>query len=236
MHDHLWLGVDRKLEEALRSYEEMGRSLQTSPPGTPMYAAQLATDTLPDNRWQDSFYAHVGTFLAKVRSVPSIIEACFGADRGHWRMRKWLDSLPPDELLRREDFSRQLAADQKTFRAHHLTNERDISEHRLGFPNIEGKVVGPFGTAHTASPTNRIPTAEIRPLEPNINNDPALMWAATLPPRPVRPHWEQFTIGGKPLFKECRAYLTLAEQLVDQARCISQRVHGTDILTTPPSS
>jgi hypothetical protein len=48
------------------------------------------------------------------------------------------------------------------FRKHYLTNERNMSEHRLGFPNVEGEVIGPFGEVHTASPVKRIPTAESR--------------------------------------------------------------------------
>jgi hypothetical protein len=230
MHEHLWAGADRKLEEALGSYEAMARSLQP-PARMPMSPHEVI-----DTRWQDSLYTNAGTFLAKVRSVPSIIEACFGADRGSRPMKEWLDSLPPDERLRRQTFSHQFRPDREAFRQRHLTNERDVSEHRTGFPSIEGKVVGPFGTVHIASPAHRIPTAENRPLEADIGKDPALMWAATQPPRPIQPRWDQFTIGGKPLFEECRAYLTLAQQLVSQARDIAQRVHGTNSLTTPPSS
>jgi hypothetical protein len=235
MYDHLWFGVDRKLEEALRCYEEMGRSLQPPAWTTPMYAIQFATDTIADTRWQDTFYAHVGTFLAKVRSVPEVIEACFGADRVLMKM-PWWSGLTTDEQSRRAAFSKQFGSDYDAFRKHHLTNQRNVSEHRLGYPNIEGKVPGPFGAVHTASPTNRIPTAESRPLEPNIGNDAALMWAATLPPHPVRPRWDQFTINGKPLFDECRAYVQLASNLRARAGPICEAVHGSHSLSTPPNS
>jgi hypothetical protein len=235
MHDHLWRGVNGKIEEAHRSLREMGRLLDP-PEQTHWNVALESAGAVLDTRWQDNLYAHVGTFLAKVRSVPSIIEACFGIDRGSRQMRDWLDGLPPDERLRRQTFSDQFRADKEAFRKHHLTTERDVSEHRLGFPNVEGRVVGPFGQVHIAGPDRRIPTAEPRPLEANINNDPALQWAATLPPRPVRPHWDQFTIAGKPLFPECRAYLQLASDLCGRAQKICDAVHGGQPLSTPPTS
>jgi hypothetical protein len=234
MHDHQWAAVDRKLEEAQQCYEEMGRSL-APPESTHMNVALQAAGVILDTRWQDSFYRHVGTFLHKVRSVPSIIEARFGADCSR-PMKRWFDSLPPDERRRRQTFSDQFRGDREAFRQHPLTNERDVTEHRLGFPNIEGKIDGPFGKVHTASPTSRIPTAECRPLEPNINNDPALQWAATLPPRPIQPRWDQFTINGRPLFAECQAYLQLARDVRERAGKICDVVHGGKALSTPPSS
>jgi hypothetical protein len=235
MHDHLWAGVGRKLEEAHSILADMPKSLQP-PERTHMTVVLESAGAILGSDWQSSFYSLVGTFLAKVRSAPSIIEACFGADRVSQQMKDWWDRLPPDEQRRRQAFSAQFRADREVFRNHYLTTERDVTEHRLGFPNIEGKVGGPFGQVHTATPINRIPDAESRPLEPDIGNDQALQWAATLPPRPVQPRWDQFTINGKPLFPECQDYLTLAQQLVEKARAISQSVHGANHLTTPPSS
>jgi hypothetical protein len=111
-----------------------------------------------------------------------------------------------------------------------------VSEHRRGFPNIEAAVIGPFGTKYVAGPDRRIPTSECRPLEPNINNDPALMWAATLPPRPIDPpRWDQWTICGKPLFEECRAYLQLASDIRVGAQKICDAVHGAQHVSTPPT-
>jgi hypothetical protein len=233
MHDDLWAGAHRKLEDALLYLDEMAKSLQP-PDRTPMNVVLQSAGAIIGNRWQNSFYAHVDTFLAKVRSVPEVIECCFGADRGSRPMRDWFDRLPPAEQTRRQTFSDQFRTDREAFRRHYLTNERNISEHRLGFSNVEGKVIGPFGEVHTASPAKRIPDAESRRFGPG--DDPALPWAATQSPQPVQPKWDQFTIDGKPLFAECQAYLALAQQLVHQARVISERVHGTDSLTTPPSS
>jgi hypothetical protein len=88
---------------------------------------------------------------------------------------------------------------------------------------------------HIGSPVRPVPIAESPPPRDNPDNDPALQWAATQPPLPVQPIWSGFTIDGKPLFAECRDYLALAERLVEQARSISQRVHGSNNVTPPPA-
>ena len=85
MHEQLWAGVDRKLQGALFYFIEMGRSLESA-------------------IWQESFYAHVDTFLAKVRSVPEVIESCFGADRV-LIATEWFGQLPDDEQKRRKTFN-----------------------------------------------------------------------------------------------------------------------------------
>ncbi len=235
MYD-LWRGVDGRIREAERSYREMGISI--SPPDHTWENAALVAAGVDVNRpWQDTFYPHVSTFLAKVRSVPSIIRACFGKDLGSAEMRDWWDRLTPDERLRREDFSDQFRSDWETFRDHDLTNERNVSEHRLGFPNIEAKVVSPFGTEYVARPGVRIPTSECRPLEPNINNDPGKMWAATLPPRPIDPpRWDQWTICGRPLFPECQGYLQFASDIRGRAKVICDAVHRDQHVTAPPAN
>jgi hypothetical protein len=235
VYEHPWLGVDGRIREAERSYREMGRSI--SPPDHTWENVALVAAGVDVNRpWQDTFYEHISTFLAKVRSVPSIIEASFGKDLGSRQMKNWWNTLSADEWQRRETFSRRFVADRDTFNKHYLTNERNASEHRLGFPNVEARVVGPFGKEYIARPDRRIPTSECRPLEPNINNDPALMWAATLPPRPIDPpRWDQWTICGKPLFPECQTYLQLAHVIRDRAQVICDAVHGGKHLSKPPT-
>jgi hypothetical protein len=101
---------------------------------------------------------------------------------------------------------------------------------------MEAEVTGPFGTVHTATPANRIPDAESRPLEPNIANNSGAPWAATQSPLPIRPKPEQFTItrAKKPLFAECERYLALAEQVAASGRSIAANVHGAKPLTEPP--
>jgi hypothetical protein len=63
-HDPLWAGIDRKLQDALFYFNEMARSLQ-QPERTPSNVAQQSWGAIIGTRWQESFYAHVDTFLAK---------------------------------------------------------------------------------------------------------------------------------------------------------------------------
>jgi len=235
-HDDLWTGVDLKIQAARDSLEEM-RKVFRPPMPTAWSVVQESTGTIvggPD--WQKIFYPLVARFLSEVRSVPWIIEASFGEDRSP-KMHAWWSSLPPGEQTRRKAFSAQFRPHRAAIDIHDLTTERDVAEHRLGIPQIEGKVIGPFGQVHTATPSQRILDAESRPLDPNIANDPGAQWAATLPSQPIRPKPEQFTItrAKKPLFPECEAYLALAEQAAATARTISQSVHGSNYLTSPPS-
>ena len=121
----------------------MGQMIQ--PPLTPLNAAQfnLGLSTMDDS-WKRSFSSEVSTFLSKARSAPSIVEACFGADCANKRMQDWFTGLAADEQSRRREFSKQFQPDQKAFRKHYLTTERDVSEHRLGYPNIETKLDAPL--------------------------------------------------------------------------------------------
>jgi hypothetical protein len=169
MHEDLWANVEGKLGEAQHEYEQMQRSLRP-PERTRSTAALEAAGARVDTRWQDSFWPAVNNFLGKVRSVPWIIEACFGKDVVKQEMKHWFNGLTADEQQRRESFSKEF--DHKVFRDHYLTNGRDIAVHRLGSPDVKVEVVGPFGQTHTATPSTRIPMAETRPLEANID-DPA---------------------------------------------------------------
>jgi hypothetical protein len=235
MHDHLWRGVDYRIAEAHDALGVMWRSLEPPEHIRRNVAVNLAAGAVIDTGWQDKLYGNADTFLAKVRSVPWIIEACFGKD-GNLKMKDWWDHLPRDEQQRRETFSRQFRVDRKKIDDHDLTNERNVSGHRRGFADIEGRVVGPFGKVHIARRDHqRIPAAECQPLEPNINDSPALMWAATLPPRPVEPKPEQFFIGGKPLFDECRAYLQLAQDIRARGQVICDAVHSRQHVSAPPN-
>jgi hypothetical protein len=234
VYEHLWLGVDRRIEEALHYYLEMGKALQP-PENTHWNVALMAAGAVLDTRWQDRFYTSVSTFLAKARSVPSIIEACFGKDSGIRHippMMDWWGGLTADERRRREEFSDQFRADNKAFRDHDLTKERDACEHRRGFANVEGEVVGFFGTKHIARPDLRIPPSECRELGPN--EAPAL--AFLLRPRPIDPpRWDKWTICGKPLFEASRAYLQLASEIRGRAQVICDSVHSGKHLSTPPT-
>jgi hypothetical protein len=198
-----------------------------------MNVALRSDGAIIDTRWQQSFYAYLDGFLATARSVPEIVQCCFGEDQSK-PMAEWFKSLAKTEQMRRRAFSSQFEPDYSGFRQHGLSSARNISFHRAGYASVEVKITGRFGVEHIGSPVKAVPTAESRHFG-HVDNDPAPPWAFTQPPLPVQPSWSDFTIDGKPLFAECRAYLTLAEKLVDQARSLSQRVHGSNSLTPPPA-
>jgi hypothetical protein len=234
--DDLWLGIDLKLQAAQGTLADMRKALRLAPP-TALTVAQESGGAIsggPD--WQSNFWPLVNRFLAEVRSVPAIIEACFGKDLGSREMRIWWAGLDPGEQKRREAFSNMFRAERAAIDSHSLTPQRNVSEHRRGIVEMEAKVIGPFGNVHTATPTQRIMDAECRPLEPDIANNPGALWAATQPSPPIRPKPEQFTITNakKPLFQECEAYLALAENVVRKARTIASSEHGGNPLTEPP--
>jgi len=232
MHDELWAGAELKVSHAEFYLEQMASALQ--PPGrTAMNAAIQSTGAIIDPRWQRAFYAHLDAFLAMARSVPEVIECCFGNDRVI-SGKPWYGTLAPDEQSRRQTFSTQFAASRNAFSNHPLTSARNIGLHRTGAAPVEVEITGRFGVSHVGSPVKRIPIAE----SPHISacNDPALQFAATQSPTLVQPAWQDFSIDGKPLFAECRAYLELAKDALGQARIIAKNVHDRAILTPPPST
>jgi hypothetical protein len=230
MHEELWAGVDLKNEHAAFFLEQMGQAL-APPPRTQINVALQATGAIVGTGWQRSIYAYLDAFLAMARSVPEIIHACFGADLV---MKKWFLALPKAEQDRRNEFTTRFEIAYKAFKTLPLSNARNVSLHRSGIAPVEVKIVGRFGVSHIGTPIKRVADAESRPI--GAGTDPALQWAATLPPVPVEPRWTDFTIDGRPLFPECRAYLEEAAKLVTQARAIAKSVHGTESLTPPPTA
>ena len=186
-----------------------------------------STGAFVGKRWE-AVYAHVESFLSRARSVPDVIESCFGHDKAPV-VQGWFNARSADEKTRRDEFSKQFKADRDRFRDHNLTKMRDVTLHRRGFAPIEGVVIGPTGKPYPASPIMSVPIAE----SPSVGDD-APLWARTQPAIPVWPSGDEFTIDGKPLFPELQAYLQLAHQLRDKARDICQRVHDGKHLTPPP--
>ena len=224
MHEELWVGVDLKVANAGFFLEQMGRSLE--PLDGRSAARAMATSVNVDMplQWQRSFYAHLDAFLVTARSIPEVINCCFGADRSR-QMRSWFVALPSAERARRRAFSKQFQNDYDRFRGLDLSNERNVSFHRKG-----RRITGRY-SVYIGNPANRFPMAETQPIV--VRDTPALQWAATEPPPPIRPNPSDFSIGGKPLFAECRSYLVEAERLSSKARIIVQLVHGTVALTVP---
>lgn len=127
---------------------------------------------------------------------------------------------------------RNLSLITEAFRNLPLSTAQNITMHRTGFAPVEVTISGRFGVSYTGSPVQRVPDIETRPIAPSDDPaDPAVLWAATQLPVPVRPIWTDFTIAGRPLFPECEAYLGHAQTLVEHACSIAQQVS----LTPPPS-
>ena len=235
MHEELWAGVVLKATNADFFLEQMGRSLQP-PERTAINVALESTGTIIGTQWQRALYAYLDAFLAMGRSVPEVIKCCFGEDTSNRLMRDWFNALDAAERIRRHIFSTQFEPDHEAFRNLPLSTARNITMHRTGFAPVEVTISGRFGVSYTGSPVQRVPDIETRPIAPSDDPaDPAVLWAATLPPVPVRPMWTDFTIAGRPLFPECQVYLGHAQTLVEHACSIAQQVHGGDSLTPPPS-
>jgi hypothetical protein len=223
MHEELWAGPGLKLGYAAFHLERMGQSLQ--PPEATGYTVALeASGAIVGNNWAQSFYAHFDAFLAAARSVPEIIQCCFGVDRGHSEVRDWFDWLPPAQQHRRYEFSKRFKGVRDEFRALPLSKARDISVHRTGYASVKVAVTGMFGVTYTGGPTEQVPISETRQTE--------LPFLAR--PIPLRVKWQDFEIDGRPLFPECQDYLKKASEVMAKAREISTRVHGADSLTPPP--
>jgi hypothetical protein len=75
-----WGGVDLKVRHAKFFLDEMARSLQP-PERTPTNVTQQSAGAMIDTSWQHSFYAYLDAFLAMARSIPEVINCCFGEDR-----------------------------------------------------------------------------------------------------------------------------------------------------------
>ena len=234
MHENLWAGVGLKVDHAGYFLRQMQAALDR--PREQRAALLEAAGAIVDTQWQPAFYANLDAFIVMARSVPEVVNSCFGKDTANKEMRNWFAALSPDEQKRRNDFLTDFENADEAFRNLPLIKARNISVHRAGYPpGVEVQILGCFGISHIGSPVARVPTAESRPRSAGDDpNDPAVMWASTLPPVPVRPTWTDFQIDRKPLFPECGTYLREVEALVSEARAIADRVHGTDVLTPPP--
>jgi hypothetical protein len=224
LHEELWAGVLLKVEHANFHFSQMGRSIQ--PPERTHYNVAIeASGAIIDTGWQRSFYAYFDAFLSAARSVPEILQCCFGYDPSH-HMKAWFDALPDDEQRRRKEFSTRFASALNTFRSLDLTTARHVSEHRRGFAQVDVAISDYFGVMHVGGTIRPLPSATSRQID-----DPNVAFLAT--PLPLRPSWQDFKINERPLFAECDEYLRKAQALIDDARKIVDQVHGHDHLTHP---
>ena len=227
VHKELWAGVELKLQHAEFHLQRMGQSLEP-PERTATNIALQAAGAIIGTGWQRSFYAHLDAFLSAARSVPEIIQCCFGVDEGHPDMRSWFRKLPEAERLRRQEFKKQFKGSYEGFRALRLGTVRHISEHRTGVAPVKVTISGLFGITYIGGPVTHVPISETRHID-----DPSLSWMAK--PIPLRePSWDDFDIEGQPLFPACQDYFNGARALVESARHVADLVHGAMSLSSPP--
>jgi hypothetical protein len=227
MDEKLWAGDELKLQYAEFHFDMLGRSLQP-PKQTSTNVALQASGAIIDSAWQRSFYAYLDALLSTARSVPEIIQCCFGVDRRPPEMKEWFKKLPVDERDRRQEFKKHFKPHYDGFRALPLGRARHISEHRTGVAPVTVTISGRFGVTYIGNAVEHIPLSETRKID-----DPDLVFLAH--PIPVQPTWNDFTIEGQPLFPACREYLNAARALVDEGRRIALQVHGTKSLSFPPT-
>jgi len=167
-------------------------------------------------------------FLSAARSIPDIIECCFGTDK---QMSWWIKTLPPDEQDRRNRFSKEFADTRQAFALLPLSNARRTSVHRRGYAPYEFKIAGRFGLTYAGSPTKSVPLSET-PVITDPTFPPGIARASPIGP----PHYTDFEIDGQPLFLSCHEYLNQAQALIAEGRKIAAAVHGANTLTPPPDA
>jgi hypothetical protein len=231
-HEELWAGPYLKLQYAEFHLQKMGQSLE-GPPRDQHSVAMQAAGAIIDTGWQRSIYPYLDAFLSTTRSIPEIIQCCFGVDaatgRKNNKMKDWFDhQLSSEEKHRRRQFKAQFNGDYSGFRSRRLSEVRHNIEHRTGVAPATVTIKGAFGDTHKGSPTQQVPISETRQMD-----DPtaALLLAK---PHPIQPRWSDFEIEGKPLFAECREHLIAANALVEKARKVAELVHGRKQVSIPP--
>jgi hypothetical protein len=222
----LWAGPDPKSVYAFFHFSKMQRALEPERDGN--YAAQEAMGTIVDSGWQRSFGPYFDAFLSAARSIPDIIECCFGTDK---QMSWWIKTLPPDEQDRRNRFSKEFADTRQAFALLPLSNARRTSVHRRGYAPYEFKIAGRFGLAYAGSPTKSVPLSET-PVITDPTFPPDIARASPIGP----PHYTDFEIDGQPIFLSCHEYLNQAQALIAEGRKIAAAVHGANTLTPPPDA
>jgi len=226
MHEQLWAGVGLKLEHSFFHFLRMGESLQP-PENSPTNVTLEAAGAIIGARWQVPFHAYLDAFLLMARSVPEIINCCFGYDSTK-AMKDWFDGVPADEQTRRKQFSLEFEQIYKNFRDMPLSTARNISAHRVGYPDVTVAVIGAWGVRYEGSPIEHVPSTETREID-----IPELGFLSK--PHVLRPDQATFQIDGRDLFDACREYLAAARRLMADAQEIAARVHNDKFLTSPPS-
>jgi hypothetical protein len=234
MHEKLWQGIEFKLREAEFFLDRMGKVLVppriADPHWHPAYGLSAAA-------WQPDFYFYLDAFIGAARSIPDVVQKCFGWDERS--KNEWPSPLGPDEIDRRKEFQARFTDTYSNFHRQPLSRVRVGTFHWSGVPSVQTKAKVFGGDEYTGRPGQLIPTTACR--EFPAGTDPAFI-ALFSKPRPVEPSWQDFrleipledgTIESTPLFPACKAYLASAQQLVDDSKKFADSIHD-DLPLTPP--
>ena len=235
----MWDRVHFKLGSAEFFLGEMGRDLippSARPESQHLAAIAISTGTIVDHPWQPKFYYHLDAFLAATRSVPDVIQACFGNDNG--RLAGWVSKLDPDEQKRRNNFQTAFKPLYWEFQGMPLSRARVGTYHHRGVPPVEAKVQGKFGVDHVGGPLTRLASMDTTLFGAGKGSTP--LWLGEYPPFPIEPRTDDFYLQMadgtvRKLFPECTQHLQECHVLLDKARAISEAVHGGKNLTLPPT-
>ena len=187
---------------------------------------QSAGAIVGNPQWRAECSSEISAFAVACRSVPDIIQSYFGVDS---HLKKWVSGLPFDEQHRRNRFQKSFR--YKRFLGLRLSRARVDTMHRQGFIEIWVRV------GKTYSSFERLLDSANKRIF--AGSDPALQWMQTLPSQTrqyLPSHFFLKTVGGqyRELLPECVSYLRRAQELVDRARKICEKVHNGYGLTKPP--
>jgi hypothetical protein len=175
------------------------------------------------------FYAEFDAFLTMARSVPELIQACFGTQEMPPKyVRDWFDGLDPGEKLRRAKFTTQFESIYRAFQNLPLSNRRTAILQRAGGAGVQVLIVDRFGVSPD---TEAVPGAQSTPIASDA--DPSFPVPRSAQASCVEPSWTDLYIDGHPLYDEVVDYLEQVSNLIAAAHKISAEVHGAQSLTVP---
>jgi len=230
MHEELWKGTEFKLDEARFFLERMGAVLVPDQTRHPAYGPSMT-------RWQPDFYYYFDAFLGATRSVPDVIQKCFGWDPHS--TTKWPILPDDDETSRRTEFQNGFTDLYRAFAAQSLSRARVGTFHWRGVPPVQTKAKSLFGQEFTGKPGQFIPSTTTKQFPTGTDPDFLVLFSK---PSAVEPSWKDFTLEiplddgttiSIPLFEASRDYLESCQKLVNDAKDLCERLHGESKLTLP---
>jgi len=186
MHEALWQGIEFKLAEAKFFLDLMGKVLVPPQLNDPHWHPAYGP---PVTQWQPDFYYYLDAFIGSTRSIPDVIQKCFGWDQRS--RQEWPQPLDTGEVDRRERFQAQFTGLYVAYHRLPLSRVRVGTFHWLGFPSVQTKGKVFCGQEYTGKPGQTMPRTACRQFPPGT--DPVFL-ALFSKPWPVEPSWKDFTL------------------------------------------